>query len=103
MSVNLLYAVCPAYLPSFVHDALFMRGTPGHTRITATAEIPIRGCSSVTAGEKAEARIEQAEGKTKESLGSVAGNDRLAAEGQAEKSTSDSCGAKEKVKDAVEH
>ncbi|GAA3905796.1 CsbD family protein [Streptomyces lacrimifluminis] len=54
----------------------------------------------MTAGEKAKAKIEQAEGKAKEAVGSAIGNDRLAAEGQVEKSTGDAREAKEKVKDA---
>lgn len=54
----------------------------------------------MTAGEKAKAKAEQAEGKAKEALGNVTGNDRMAAEGQAEKSTGDAREAKEKAKDA---
>ncbi|HZF91860.1 CsbD family protein [Streptomyces sp.] len=54
----------------------------------------------MTADEKAKAKIEQAEGKAKEALGNATGNDRMAAEGQAEKSTGDVREAKEKVKDA---
>ncbi len=54
----------------------------------------------MTAGEKAKAKTEQAEGKVKEAAGSAVGNDRMAAEGQTEKSTGDVREAKEKVKDA---
>ncbi|WP_078969339.1 CsbD family protein [Streptomyces cyaneogriseus] len=57
----------------------------------------------MTAGEKAKAKAEQAEGKAKEALGSVTGNDRTAAEGQAEKSTGDAREVKEKAKDAFKH
>ncbi|CAL9555413.1 hypothetical protein SUDANB58_04532 [Streptomyces sp. enrichment culture] len=54
----------------------------------------------MNAGEKAKAKAEQAEGKVKAALGRAAGNDRMAAEGQAEKSTGDVREAKEKAKDA---
>ncbi|MFF9087820.1 CsbD family protein [Streptomyces sp. NPDC014991] len=57
----------------------------------------------MTAGEKTEAKTEQAAGKAKEALGSAAGNDRMAAEGQAEKTTGDAREAKEKAKDAFRH
>ncbi|MET8949062.1 CsbD family protein [Streptomyces sp. NPDC004542] len=57
----------------------------------------------MTAGEKAKAKTEQAEGKAKEALGSAIGNDRMAAEGQAQKSTGDAREAKEKTKDAFKH
>lgn len=40
----------------------------------------------MSAGEKAKAKTEQAEGKAKQILGRALGNDRMAAEGQAEKS-----------------
>ncbi|WP_392675229.1 CsbD family protein [Streptomyces sp. LN785] len=46
---------------------------------------------------------EQAEGKAKEAMGSAIGNDRMAAERQAEKSTGDAREAKEKAKDAFKH
>ncbi|WP_234021121.1 CsbD family protein [Streptomyces sp. Tu 6176] len=36
-------------------------------------------------------------------VGSAVGNDRMAAEGQAEKSTGDARAAKEKTKDAFKH
>ncbi|GAA5063255.1 CsbD family protein [Streptomyces similanensis] len=57
----------------------------------------------MSAGEKAKAKTEQAKGKTKEAAGSALGNDRMAAEGQAEKSTGDARAAKEKTKDAFKH
>ncbi|MEV6022100.1 CsbD family protein [Streptomyces sp. NPDC052036] len=57
----------------------------------------------MTAGEKAKAKSEQAEGKAKEAVGSAIGNDRVAAEGQTEKSTGDAREAKEKAKDAFKH
>ncbi|WP_265566027.1 CsbD family protein [Streptomyces hygroscopicus] len=57
----------------------------------------------MTAGEKAKAKTEQAEGKAKEAVGSAIGNNRMAAEGQAEKSTGDAREAKEKTKDAFRH
>lgn len=54
----------------------------------------------MTAGKKAKAKTEQAKGKAKEAAGSAVGNDRMAAEGQMEKSTGDAREAKEKAKDA---
>ncbi|MFJ8692007.1 CsbD family protein [Streptomyces roseolilacinus] len=57
----------------------------------------------MTASEKAKAKTEQAKGKAKEALGSAVGNDRMAAEGQVEKSTGDAREAKEKTKDAFKH
>ncbi|MEU1663133.1 CsbD family protein [Streptomyces sparsogenes] len=57
----------------------------------------------MTAGEKAKAKTEQAKGKAKEAAGSAVGNDRMAAEGQVEKSTGDAREAKEKAKDAFKH
>ncbi|NEA66274.1 CsbD family protein [Streptomyces sp. SID12488] len=53
----------------------------------------------MTAGEKAKAKIEQVEGKAKKAAGRAIGNDRMAAEGQAEKTTGDAREAKEKMKD----
>ncbi|MFI6207815.1 CsbD family protein [Streptomyces sp. NPDC051041] len=53
----------------------------------------------MTAGEKAKAKGEQIEGKTKEAVGNATGNDRMAAEGRVEKSTGDARAAKEKAKD----
>ncbi|MEU3026999.1 CsbD family protein [Streptomyces incarnatus] len=55
----------------------------------------------MSAGEKAKG--EQAKGKAKEAMGSALGNDRMAAEGQAEKTTGDARAAKEKTKDAFKH
>ncbi|MFI1419345.1 CsbD family protein [Streptomyces sp. NPDC020731] len=57
----------------------------------------------MSAGEKAKAKTEQARGKAEEALGSAVGNDRMAAEGKAEKSTGDAREAKEKAKDAFKH
>ncbi|WP_439944158.1 CsbD family protein [Streptomyces sp. BBFR115] len=57
----------------------------------------------MSAGEKAKAKTEQAKGKSKEAVGKALGNDRMAAEGQAEKSTGDAREAKEKTKDAFKH
>ncbi|MET9146226.1 MULTISPECIES: CsbD family protein [unclassified Streptomyces] len=57
----------------------------------------------MSSGEKAKAKSEQVKGKTKEAVGSAVGNDRMAAEGQAEKSTGDARAAKEKTKDAFKH
>ncbi|MEV5508365.1 CsbD family protein [Streptomyces orinoci] len=55
----------------------------------------------MTANEKARAKTEQAKGKVKKVLGNAVGNDRMAAEGRAEKSTGDLREAKEKVRDAL--
>lgn len=57
----------------------------------------------MTANEKAKAKTEQAKGMAKEVLGGAVGNDRMAAEGQAEKSIGDAREAKEKAKDAFKH
>ncbi|MER7840688.1 CsbD family protein [Streptomyces sp. NPDC096040] len=57
----------------------------------------------MTAGEKAKAKTEQAEGKAKEAVGNAIGNERMTAEGQAEKSTGDAREAKEKAKDVFKH
>ncbi|GAA5054209.1 CsbD family protein [Streptomyces sp. SID10815] len=57
----------------------------------------------MSANEKAKAKTEQAKGKTKEAVGRAVGNDRLVAEGQADKSTGDAREAKEKTKDAFKH
>ncbi|WP_327699718.1 CsbD family protein [Streptomyces sp. NBC_00459] len=53
----------------------------------------------MTAGEKAKAKIEQAEGKAEKVVGSAIGNERMVAEGQAAKSTGVAREAKEKMKD----
>ncbi|MYR60486.1 CsbD family protein [Streptomyces sp. SID625] len=53
----------------------------------------------MTAGEKAEAKTEQAGGAAKEAVGKVLGNERMTAEGKAEKSLGDAREAKEKTKD----
>ncbi|MEU9382394.1 CsbD family protein [Streptomyces sp. NPDC048279] len=57
----------------------------------------------MTAGEKAKAKTEQAKGKAKETLGNAVGNERMAAQGQVEKSAGDAREAKEKAKDAFKH
>ncbi|MFI5976101.1 CsbD family protein [Streptomyces sp. NPDC051452] len=57
----------------------------------------------MTAGEKAKAKTEQAKGQAKEATGRAVGNDRMAAEGQAEKRTGDAREAKEKTKDTFKH
>lgn len=57
----------------------------------------------MAAGEKAKAKTEQAGGKAKEVLGRALGNDRMAAEGQAQKSKGDAREAKEKTKDTFKH
>ncbi|MFH8451070.1 CsbD family protein [Streptomyces fungicidicus] len=54
----------------------------------------------MSAGEKAKAKTEQAQGKAEKAVGNAVGNDRMAAEGQAKKSTGDAREAKEKGKDA---
>ncbi|MEU2157147.1 CsbD family protein [Streptomyces sp. NPDC019396] len=54
----------------------------------------------MTGGEKVRAKTEQAKGKVKEALGSAIGNDRMTAEGRAEKSMGDAREAKEKTKGA---
>ncbi|MDI9888790.1 CsbD family protein [Streptomyces sp. HNM0645] len=54
----------------------------------------------MTANEKTQARIEQAKGKVKETVGRVVGNERMTAEGRAEQSKGDMREAKEKTKDA---
>ncbi|MFF4962879.1 CsbD family protein [Streptomyces sp. NPDC001222] len=53
----------------------------------------------MTAGKKGKAKTERAEGKAEEAAGNTIGNDRMATEGQAEKSTGDAREAKEKAKD----
>jgi uncharacterized protein YjbJ (UPF0337 family) len=50
--------------------------------------------------EKTEAKVEQAKGKGKETLGRAVGNERMTAEGRAEGAKGDMRGAKEKAKDA---
>ncbi|MFF8031553.1 MULTISPECIES: CsbD family protein [unclassified Streptomyces] len=53
----------------------------------------------MSSGEKAKAKAEQVQGKAEKAVGSAVGNDRMAAEGQAKKSTGDAREAKEKGKD----
>ncbi|GAA5704761.1 hypothetical protein Save01_05607 [Streptomyces avermitilis] len=47
--------------------------------------------------------MEQAKGKAKAAAGRAVGNERMAAEGQAEKSKGDARQAKEKTKDVFKH
>ncbi|MFI1279813.1 CsbD family protein [Streptomyces sp. NPDC020858] len=49
--------------------------------------------------EKSRAKAEQAKGKLKETAGRAVGNERLTAEGRAEKAKGDARQAKEKIKD----
>ncbi|MEV6578781.1 MULTISPECIES: CsbD family protein [Streptomyces] len=49
--------------------------------------------------QKAKAKREQAKGKLKETAGRAVGNERLTAEGRAEKAKGDARQAKEKIKD----
>ncbi|GAA1421618.1 CsbD family protein [Streptomyces thermospinosisporus] len=53
--------------------------------------------------QKARAKTEQAKGKLKEAAGRVMGNERLEAEGRAERSKGDARQAKEKTKDVFKH
>jgi uncharacterized protein YjbJ (UPF0337 family) len=55
----------------------------------------------VAADEKAQAKGEQAKGKTKKVVGDAVGNESLEAKGHAEESKGDLRAAKEKAKDAV--
>ncbi|AYL37171.1 MULTISPECIES: CsbD family protein [Streptomyces] len=54
----------------------------------------------MSAGEKAKAKTEQAQGKAEKAVGNAVGNERMVTEGQAKKSTGDAREAKEKGKDA---
>ncbi|MFJ6483642.1 MULTISPECIES: CsbD family protein [unclassified Streptomyces] len=49
--------------------------------------------------EKSRSKVEQAKGKLKETAGRAVGNERLTAEGRAEKAKGDARQAKEKMKD----
>ncbi|GGX96396.1 CsbD family protein [Streptomyces anandii] len=51
--------------------------------------------------QKAKAKKEQMKGKAKETVGRAVGNERMTAEGQAEKSKGDARQAKEKTKDTL--
>ncbi|GGZ99933.1 UPF0337 protein [Streptomyces subrutilus] len=53
--------------------------------------------------QKTGAKVEQAKGKLKETAGRLTGNDRLTAEGRAERAAGDARQAKEKVKDVFKH
>ncbi|MEU0681249.1 CsbD family protein [Streptomyces albogriseolus] len=57
----------------------------------------------MSAGEKAKAKTEQAQGKAQEALGRATGDDRMEAQGQATKGKGDAREAKEKTKDAFKH
>jgi uncharacterized protein YjbJ (UPF0337 family) len=52
---------------------------------------------------KAKAKLEQAKGKGKETVGRAVGNERMTAEGRAEQAVGDARQAKEKAKDAFKH
>ncbi|MEJ8645697.1 CsbD family protein [Streptomyces sp. MS1.HAVA.3] len=49
--------------------------------------------------EKSRAKAEQAKGKLKQTVGRAVGNERLTAEGRAQKAKGDARQAKEKIKD----
>ncbi|MFI6003335.1 CsbD family protein [Streptomyces sp. NPDC051366] len=51
--------------------------------------------------QKAKAKGEQARGKLKETAGRAVGNERMTAEGRAEKAKGDARQAKEKIKDTL--
>ncbi|MFD9339627.1 CsbD family protein [Streptomyces sp. NPDC060028] len=53
----------------------------------------------MSGNEKNQAKSEQAKGKLKETAGRAVGNERLTAEGRAEKAKGDARQAKEKMKD----
>ncbi|KPI24294.1 CsbD family protein [Streptomyces sp. NBC_00080] len=56
------------------------------------------------AGEqKSKAKMEQAKGKAKETIGRTVGNERMEAEGRAEQAKGDARQAKEKGKDVFKH
>ncbi|MCX5373277.1 MULTISPECIES: CsbD family protein [unclassified Streptomyces] len=56
------------------------------------------------AGEqKSKAKMEQAKGKAKETIGRTVGNERMEAEGRAEQAKGDARQAKEKTKDVFKH
>ncbi|MFJ6777742.1 CsbD family protein [Streptomyces yangpuensis] len=52
--------------------------------------------------EKSKAKAEQVKGKLKETAGRAVGNERLTAEGRAEKTKGNARQAKEKIKDTLE-
>ncbi|MFJ6793650.1 CsbD family protein [Streptomyces sp. NPDC091268] len=53
----------------------------------------------MSGNEKNQAKVEQAKGKAKETVGRAVGNERLTAEGRAEQAKGDARQAKEKMKD----
>ncbi|MEU5631010.1 CsbD family protein [Streptomyces rishiriensis] len=56
------------------------------------------------AGEqKSKAKMEQAKGKAKETVGRAVGNERLEAEGRVDQAKGDARQAKEKTKDVFKH
>ncbi|MER5409682.1 CsbD family protein [Streptomyces sp. NPDC002769] len=57
----------------------------------------------MTKHQKAQAKTEQAKGKAKETVGRTVGNERMTAEGRAEKAKGDTRQAKEKMKDIFRH
>ncbi|MET8286724.1 CsbD family protein [Streptomyces sp. NPDC051639] len=57
----------------------------------------------MTKHQKSQAKTEQAKGKAKETVGRTVGNERMTAEGRAEKAKGDTRQAKEKMKDIFRH
>ncbi len=57
----------------------------------------------VSGDEKTQSKVDQAKGKVKETTGRAVGNERLEAEGSAEKTKGDAREAKEKIKDVFKH
>ncbi|MFF0065455.1 CsbD family protein [Streptomyces sp. NPDC005279] len=53
----------------------------------------------MAADEKAKAKAEQVNGKSKETVGRTVGNERMTAEGRADQTKGDARQAKEKIKD----
>ncbi|WSQ07143.1 CsbD family protein [Streptomyces sp. NBC_01231] len=53
--------------------------------------------------QKGKAKMEQAKGKAKETIGRAVGNERMEAEGRAGQSKGDARQAKEKTKDTFKH
>ncbi|MGW4746642.1 CsbD family protein [Streptomyces sp. NPDC004288] len=53
--------------------------------------------------EKTKARLEQAKGKAKETVGRAVGNERMTAEGQADQAKGSARHAKEDIKDTFRH
>ena len=57
----------------------------------------------MSAGAKAKAKTEQAQGKAQEAVGRATGNERMEAQGRTTQSKGDAREAKEKTKDAFKH